>query len=311
MAGVVGALEVEDIRVAADRAGRGARRVDQDVVEHDAAAPRRCVAGNCPGLELQAVEVGAQAFEAIEGHIESRHLGAETCELRGLAARCSAEVEDAVTRLRADQAGGQAGGCVLHPPFASGIARQVLDPAAGCAAQGAGRQDDRGEFARPVVGGGRILQRDVEGGFAERCGGDPSGRFLAVCGTPAVNHPGRYIRGRIGGFRQECRAFFGYAPQDGVRETVEVGGLGAQAGEFDGIRYGGVRGDGEDRQFGGAREEDQADADRIVGEWLLEEAVHDAVEIGVAAQDGHREQARERLVAGVEAGEVFAREELW
>ena len=72
-----------------------------------------------------------------------------------------------------------------------------------------------------------------------------------------------------------------------------------------------MRWDGEDRQFGGAREEDQADADRIVGEWLLEEAVHDAVEIGVAAQDGHREQARERLVAGVEAGEVFAREELW
>ena len=52
VAGVVGALEVEDIRVAADRAGRGARRVDQDVVEHDAAAPCRCVAGNCPGLEL-------------------------------------------------------------------------------------------------------------------------------------------------------------------------------------------------------------------------------------------------------------------
>ena len=95
--------------------------------------------------------------------------------------------------------------------------------------------------------------------------------------------------------------------QNGVGEAIEMGGFRAQAREFNGVGDGGVRRDGEDRQFSGACQQNKANANGIRRQGLFEELADDAFEIGVAAQDGHGEEAGEGLVAGVKGGEIGCR----
>ena len=64
------------------------------------------------------------------GDVDGGHLRAGGAELHGLAAGRGAEVGDALAGDVAQQARGQGGGGVLHPPGALGEARQVGDVAA-------------------------------------------------------------------------------------------------------------------------------------------------------------------------------------
>ena len=80
-------------------------------------------------------------------------------------------------------------------------------------------------------------------------------------------------------------AAFGDPAQDGVGEAIEMGGFRAQAREFDGVGDGGVRRDGEDRQFSGACQQNKANANGIRRQGLFEELADDDL-AGITLEDG-------------------------
>ena len=116
-----------DVGMAADGAGRGAGRVDQDAVEAAAVVPPCHSAAS-------ATTVSASSDSRARFSLQPRHPAgravdrgdaAPACDqLRGLAAGRGAEIGDALAGDVAEQARRQRGGGVLHPPLAVGEARQ-------------------------------------------------------------------------------------------------------------------------------------------------------------------------------------------
>ncbi len=131
----------------------------------------------------------AEPLGPLRGGLDRDHLGAGGGELGGLAARRRAEVEDRSAGDVRQQAGGQRGCGVLHPPGALAIARQLLDRAARRAAQRAAVQQPGVEAARPDLG--VLLDREVERRLDEMRLGDPPREIVAIGArtTPATASP--------------------------------------------------------------------------------------------------------------------------
>ena len=75
----------------------------------------------------KAGEIGGEPLQPVGGDVDRRHAGAGGGELRGLAAGGGAEIGDALAGDIAEEAGGQRGGHVLHPPGAVVVAGKRLD----------------------------------------------------------------------------------------------------------------------------------------------------------------------------------------
>ena len=137
---------------------------------------------------MQAGEVFREPLQPLGRAVDREHLGAGRCELRGLAAGRGAEIGDALAGLRLEQAGGQGGGGILHPPFAVLVAGQLADRGALDEADAAGGQKHAAEALGP---GFRIrLHRHIDGGHGAMRLDDLRGERLAVLRDPALLEPG-------------------------------------------------------------------------------------------------------------------------
>ena len=124
-------LQVQDVGVPADGAGRRAGGVEQHRVEQLARGPGRGVGLDEFGLKLQPLEVCSQAGEPAGRLLDRRHLSARRGELGRLAAGRRAQIGNTATRDVAKQASGDRRGGVLHPPCTLRVAGEVLDASAG------------------------------------------------------------------------------------------------------------------------------------------------------------------------------------
>ena len=152
-----------DVGVAADGAGRGAGRVDQDAVEAFAALsplPLGGVGHHGLGFQRQPRQIVAQPRHAARRTVDRGDARAGVRELRGLAARRGAEIGDGLAGDVAEQARRQRGGGVLHPPMAFGEARQHRHRALQQRAHRSRRQRFAVQARRPLLGIG--LHGDIE-----------------------------------------------------------------------------------------------------------------------------------------------------
>ena len=124
---IVLALQVQDVGVAADGAGRAARGVEQHRVEGAARIPGGHVGFHDLRRKRQAREVFIETCEPRGRMIDGRHLGASGRKLGRLAAGRGAEIGDAKASDVAEETRGKRRGRVLHPPGAVRIAFEILD----------------------------------------------------------------------------------------------------------------------------------------------------------------------------------------
>ena len=137
--------------MAADGSGRRAGRIEQHRVERAPRRPCRGVGLDELGLELQPLEIGPQPCEPRLREIDGGDVGAGRGELRRLAAGRRAQIGDRAASDSAEQAGGQRGGGVLHPPGAVRIAGEILDAAAGGKPHRSRRQREAAEALGPCL----------------------------------------------------------------------------------------------------------------------------------------------------------------
>ncbi|PAV93076.1 hypothetical protein WR25_12448 [Diploscapter pachys] len=117
---------VEHVRMAAEDAGGAARRVDQQCIGRPIRRPFQHVGGDHLRLQPRAEQVLAQPLDPRVGHIDRSHAITGRGELQRLAAGRRAQID----RVRAlgdpvgQQARGDGGGDILHPPAPLGKAGQ-------------------------------------------------------------------------------------------------------------------------------------------------------------------------------------------
>ena len=117
---VLGALQAQDVGMAADRPRRRAGRVEHDHVEGPPRRPGRRIGLHHLGGELQPRQVLAQAVEARGRHVDGRDLGAGRGQAGGLPARRRAQVGNRLPAtspaMRVTSAA--AASCTHHAPSA-------------------------------------------------------------------------------------------------------------------------------------------------------------------------------------------------
>ena len=108
-------------------------------------------------------------------------------ELGGLAARRRAQIGDAAAGDVAEQASGERGGGILHPPGSLGVAGKVLDAAAGGEPHRSRRQRGSRRAARPRGGVGfhAEIERRLARATPARCGAPPPRRRSRSSGQTA------------------------------------------------------------------------------------------------------------------------------
>jgi hypothetical protein len=282
-----------DVGVTPERARGGAGGVDQHDVERALGELfERGDAGG--GGEPEPGEVRLEPRHAAGVGVQRGHLAAGVDQLRRLAARRRTCVEHAPPGEIAQARHRQAGGHVLHPPGALGVARELLDRA------GVLQPDARGAEwrAAQALGPAVALLRDgeVEGRLGGLCRGDGARGGLAVGGAPAAPEPGRQI----------------------ARDVRQLGPLGRDLPE-DGVDQPGLRsppgaGQRHARADGGVRRRlQQQDLRRPQAQEVLRHrrvgrvaqiALEHAVELALAAQDRGDEAAGEGAVAPRQTGGV-------
>src|SRR5471030_2611964 len=109
-----------------DSASRRAGRVEQHRIEQRR-IERQNIRYRDFGLQAQAFKIDRETLEAFGGAVDSGEPGAARRDLRTFPPRRCAEVDDAHSGSRTQQASGQRGGCVLNPPFALAISFEVWD----------------------------------------------------------------------------------------------------------------------------------------------------------------------------------------
>ena len=112
-----------------DGSGGGTRRVEQDSIEVHLRAPVRRIGGDCRCLKSEARQVLGEHAQAAFGNVDGHHRGAGARKLCRLAAGRGTKIGDAAAGHRPEQARGQRGGGVLHPPSALRIAGKLFDAA--------------------------------------------------------------------------------------------------------------------------------------------------------------------------------------
>src|SRR3984893_1676582 len=82
------------VGVPPDRAGRAARSIKEHGFDGMRWAPSQCVGPDRLDREAEPLAVGDQPLEPSARTIDRRHPGTGGRELRGLAARCGAQIDD-------------------------------------------------------------------------------------------------------------------------------------------------------------------------------------------------------------------------
>ena len=189
-------LDPGDVGVAADGAGRAARRVQEHGVE------RRRVEGERVGdhdlrSEAQAREIGGKQLEPLRRAIDRRQISPRRGQFGGFSPGRGAEVDDAHAGAGPKEPRRQRRCGVLHPPFAVPIALKLDDRRMRVEAHRAGRQDNSAEPLRPT--GGVALDAEVERRLRAMRRGYGAGDALAIGRAPALGEPGgRIVVERIG-----------------------------------------------------------------------------------------------------------------
>ncbi len=204
--------------MAADGAGRRARRVEQHRVERSG-LPLGRVGGDGFGRQLQAGEILPQPFEALGRAVDRGHAGAGGGKLRGLAAGRGAQIGDAQAAHVAEQPRRQRGGGVLHPPRAFVVAGERRDRAVHDRAHRSGRQHAPAERLRPLLG--LALDRQVERRLPAVGVRDGAGRGFAVARSPARHQPAGRVEHRRIGCGQALRAL----ARDPAEHRVDQSGI--------------------------------------------------------------------------------------
>ena len=297
---VAGTGRPQHVRMAAEGAGGAARSVQQDGVEGPRIFPDGRVGGDDLGGQAHALQVLGNALEAGGRAVQGHDVRAGGGQLQRLAARRGAEVQHLVAGLDGQEARGDGGGGVLHPPGPVLEVRPGGDVALAAGAQRVARQDLglEGLCQDGGVGGG--LQREVGGRLDSDLGGDLAGRGVAERSAPAGIQPGRGQQGRI----IARRALAQQTAQHGVDQALERPAGLVGAGQFDRGRHGG---EGRDFQIEGLGRAQAQQVHDPVRRGLLQLGGQGAVDGAQMAQHGHGQGAGERALARLQEAETVGR----
>jgi hypothetical protein len=241
--------------------------------------------------------------------IDGDHFGAGSGELRRLAARRGAKVDDSFVAwrlpgLRAEQPGRQAGGQVLDPPGALRVAGKLGDVAlAGRQPQAAGGQDLGLEGPRPVLGRRGVLEGEIEGRFRKMRLGDGLGGLRAVGRCEGVPQPVRRVEaGRLARrllFRDPRPQLAVGPAQDRVDQALVASEAGLRREPHRGVDRGMGRRP-EEQDLAEAQAQNLAQGFQLRLQRPLEQSRQSGVELAQAAQAGGHQMAREGTVAGLQ-----------
>ena len=155
--------------MAADGAGRGAGRIEQDCVEGRGVEVQR-VGDDDLRMEFQPLEVRREHFQALGRAVDRCDACFGRRGIHRLAARRGAEIGDAHSGAGVEKPRRQGCGGVLHPPLAFRVAVEIDDGLVRIETHRAGRQN---EPAEPLGPAGRVaLDADVERRLGPMGGGD-------------------------------------------------------------------------------------------------------------------------------------------
>ena len=172
--------------MAANGAGRRARRIEQDGIELLLRSSRRHVGADQLGFERQAGEIILQPLEPPRRAIDRRNFCAGNNKLRRLATgrrdRSATRKPATLPRRRAGVAAARP-----HPPRTFVETRQRGDGAVYDRAHRAGRQHAAVELCRPTFDIG--FNREIERGLAAIGGGDGVRGRLAIALDPTRHQP--------------------------------------------------------------------------------------------------------------------------
>jgi hypothetical protein len=172
--------------VAADGAGRGARRIEEHGVEGLLVQIEHVGLPRLHG-EPKASHVVGEPLEPARRAVDGEDLRAGERELGRLAAGRGAKVGDPLARSRSQKARGQRRRRILHPPDALGVAGQIADRRAVEKAHAAGRQERPLRRAAQALGLG--LHGEIDGGGVPVRRRDAARGVLAVGRRPALGQP--------------------------------------------------------------------------------------------------------------------------
>src|SRR5262249_10420979 len=153
------------IRMATDRAGRAAWRVEQYRIDRARWAPSQGVRRYRFDWQPETLEVGNEPLEATGRTINRGDPGPGGGKLRGLTARRGAEIDDLVSGNATEQARRQCSSCILDPPGTLSISRQGDKRATGRPAQRSGWQQYSLELVTPYLG--IVAQCQIERGLPQ------------------------------------------------------------------------------------------------------------------------------------------------
>ncbi len=143
------------------------------------------------GVQFQPLEIGGEHLQPLGRSVDGGDRGARRGQFGALAAGRRAEVDDALSGMRAEKPRRQRGGGVLHPPFALRIAFELGDREMRIEAHRACRENDAAEALGPACG--IALDAEVERRLAAVRRGDGARRFVAVSRAPARREPVRRV----------------------------------------------------------------------------------------------------------------------
>lgn len=287
-------LQPGDVGVAADGAGRHAGRVEKDRIEWTA-VPFGRIGRHASGFEREPREIVPQAREPPGGTIDRGDMRARLRELRGLAARCRAQIGDGFSGDVAEQPRGNRGGSVLHPPRALAKARQHGDRPMQQRAHGAGRQRFAVKARGPACGFG--FHREIERRLVADGARHRARVVFAISLDPARHQPWRQIDHAILDLFDQRQAFARATAQHRVDESGIL--RRASVGLHEAYRQidGGVIGHVHPQDLRSADQQRALCARRVGRNAAIEQTREEMAERAETAEHGGDEAAHQRAVA--------------
>ena len=272
-------------------------RVDQRGVERRGVVVRR-VGDDQFGLEFEPFEIGGDALQPLRRTVERGDARATQRQLRGLAARRGAEIDHPVAGRNRQQARGQGGGGVLHPPFPFRKPFELRNRRVGFEPHRSRRQHHSAEPARPILGialDRQIQRRRLAGAPARSRASSPrrNSRSSASASHGGTSSSGIGVADDLGlGARDVAQHRVG---QRDIRRARGIGAHGAH-GEIDGRVVGGF----EKQHLRGGADQRRFERAGLARHALFEKA---GERLADRAEPPHRhggDGPRQRLVAGIE-----------
>ena len=296
---VGGTAKMGDVRMAPDRPGRRAGRVQQHDVGERCGAPVEGVGLHDLGPEAETGEVFPQADETARRAVDGGHARAGRQQLGGLAAGRGADLDHPPAREGTQQAHRQRRRRVLDPPSRRVVAGQRGHGAGACEPERPARQKRRVEPSGPgrrVRNDGEIERRLPQMSFRHGAAGRGAVSLLPAPPEPA----GRVQAGRIQS--RDGVDFAGGAAEDGVDEAA-AGREARPLGQGHDARHRRMRRRAEEGAL--ADPEPQQVLRRApAGRWrTAQEAGEEGVDLPEAAQGREEKQAGVGGVARIQPGE--------